>query len=52
MYDEVAKDPLLKRRLGFGVWGPYNYTEKESRESRFIGFDQLRVGEMKPRSRI
>ena len=49
---EVAKNKLLKRRLGFGVWGPYNYTEKESRESRFVGFEQLKVGEMRPRARI
>jgi ectoine hydroxylase-related dioxygenase (phytanoyl-CoA dioxygenase family) len=42
----LAED--LRARLGFAVWGPYNYTEKESRETRMIGYDQARPGEMKP----
>ena len=46
VYDDCS--PELLGRLGFRVWGPYNYTEKESRERRWIGYEQEMVGEMQP----
>ena len=46
VYDQCDED--LRKRLGFQVWGPYNYTEKESRKKRMVGFEQTRLGEMRP----
>eukprot|EP00944_MAST-04C_sp_MAST-4C-sp1_P015070 g15070.t1 len=37
----------LKARLGFKVWGVYNYTEKHSRDTRWVGFEQDKPGELK-----
>jgi hypothetical protein len=37
----------LKERLGYKVWGVYGYTEKYSREHRWVGPNQEKPGEMK-----
>lgn len=46
VYEASSKE--LLGRLGFRVWGAYNYTQKESRESRWLDWEQEMPGEMRP----
>ena len=44
----AAASPKLRERLGYKVWGPYNFTELLSKTTRWIGPGQPRYGEMRP----